>query len=206
MTDTNSSQSTITCTRCKRPQPNLDELTRCNECGTPYCSSDCLRYDKTKHNKRCGRRTAPHAIMVLDGTVDEPFTRLDYGTYLYDRSRKDVFRLLIDCYRLRVDDDHNFDSGVVPDDDGFRTGFRRFLDAAAQRENILPEWWDEVATMECLAFYTGEGEGWYHVTKRVSKRALSDHYGSPLMAMAASFAWPGHLSAGPGWAGYEFYL
>jgi len=174
----------VICTRCKYPQSNLDILARCAACCTPYCTPSCLRYDKTKHAKRCGRRIAPHNIMVLDGPVqvDEPFTRLARGTWLHGcRSRKDVFRLLIDCYRLRVDDQDTLSiegehepipilEGNDDDEGGMRKGFEEFLEVVAQREMILPDWWDEAARVECMAFGGlevkggekvggGEGEG-----------------------------------------------
>lgn len=43
------------------------------------------------------------------------FTRLDSGTWLHDGSEKDVFRLLIDAYRLRADDMYNMEGEADAD-------------------------------------------------------------------------------------------
>lgn len=75
--------------------------------------------------------------------VKNPFTRISNGTWLHDHSEKDTYRLLIDAYRLRMEDDHvhgheNTSGSVytgVPD--GLR-GFQRFLQLAAARPVLLP--------------------------------------------------------------------
>lgn len=200
----------VTCTRCKKPQTIAQELKYCDCCQTAYCSTDCLKADRKKHQKYCQRRAeaasnpppdgpghgststssnhpssgsgdSNNDVNALEGPSDEPFTRLLSGTYLHDRPRRDVFRLLLDCYRLRVDDNVKLD-GIAPPNN-LHDGFRQFLDAAAQRPTLLPPWWDSMAAEECKAFGTRDGAGWYSLERRVSKAEVNAHYDSPVMAM-----------------------
>lgn len=46
--------------------------------------------------------------------VPDPFTRLDDGKYLHDRPEKDVYRLLIDAFRMRSEDDMKLENKPTP--------------------------------------------------------------------------------------------
>jgi splicing suppressor protein 51 len=133
-----------------------------------------------------------------------PFTRLDRGTYLHDRPRPDVFRLLIDCYRLRMEDNKNIDGIVEPDSiyggaATGREGFRRFLGRAAQRQGLLPGWWDDAAAAACEALGMDAAEGnWYSLGRRVTKTSVIEHYGDRLMPMQLRMLGEGVYGRSPG--------
>lgn len=108
---------------------------------------------------------APSAISPphgLDGSVDKPFNRLINGTWLHDRSEKDVYRLLVDAYRMRIEDEWVFagDGGGDTIYGGCASsiaGFRVFLNNAertqagptGKRVGILPAWWNRTKRLEC---------------------------------------------------------
>ncbi|KAJ4065681.1 hypothetical protein NW756_005884 [Fusarium oxysporum] len=102
------------CTTCNKEEPAV-QLRRCAKCSTtPYCSRECQKADWKAHKKICGKQADSFANANvhdpdemsqspkkgLEKSVPNPFTRLDNGTYLYNRPEKDVYRLLIDTYRL----------------------------------------------------------------------------------------------------------
>ena len=194
------SSPVIICTRCKTRQPNAEQAKNCDECQIAYCSTDCLKADKMKHQKHCRYRTEAGGngdnIKGLVAPTNLPFTRLDRGMYLHHRPRRDVFRLLLDCYRLHVEDSINFDGIRAPDN--LHTGFQQFLTLATQRPNLLPPWWDDEAATKCQAFGTESGAAWYSLERRVTKKGVNDHYDSPLMAMQLRMLGEAVYQRGPG--------
>ena len=123
-----------------------------------------------------------------DKPVNKPFTRLSQNTWLHDRSEKDVYRLLIDAYRMRAEDLYNMegeaDQGSLYSGsaDG-RKGFIRFLDKAEQAgKGILPSWWNADKRAECLAMGMGRNE-WQDLRHPVDKSDIQDHYGDPQFPM-----------------------
>jgi mitochondrial splicing suppressor protein 51 len=81
----------------------------------------------------------------LETAIAKPFTRLDSDQWLHDRPEKDVYRLLIDAYRMRAADNLHLEGVVAPD--GIYAGkadslqdFRRFLDRVetARKGALLP--------------------------------------------------------------------
>jgi mitochondrial splicing suppressor protein 51 len=192
----------ITCIRCKKPQPNAEEVKNCEECQTAYCSDDCLKADKKKHRKHCRQQTESESesndnnIKGLVASTNLPFTRLDRGVYLHGRPRRDVFRLLLDCYRLRVEDNINLDGIKAPD--SLHAGFQQFLVLAKQRPNFLPAWWDDEAAAQCQAFGTESGAAWYNLERRVTKGEVNEHYDNPLMAMQLRMLGEVVYERGPG--------
>ncbi|KAK4209386.1 hypothetical protein QBC37DRAFT_443385 [Rhypophila decipiens] len=121
----------------------------------------------------------------LDQPIEKPFTRLNSGTYLHDRPEKDVFRLLIDVYRMRVEDEYKFAGDVDEDSiysgnqgmDGTQ-GFRRFLKKAEHRKrNLLPDWWSDAKREECIRFGKTGGGKWSRLNRAVEKSDIIEHYG-----------------------------
>ncbi|KAK3899181.1 putative MYND domain protein [Staphylotrichum tortipilum] len=199
----------VTCIRCRRPATTP---TTCTPCQTPYCSTDCLKADKKKHQKRCRRRAngeepppdhahrdrshQPSSGNPLDAPHPTPFTLLEKGSYLHPPlPRTDVFRLLIDCYRLRVEDDFTFEGRPRPADP--RAGFAEFLGLAEQRKGLLPEWWDRDAKEECRALGEGAGAGWFSLEKRAGKKEVNEMYRTPDMAMQLRILGEGVYGRGP---------
>lgn len=75
--------------------------------------------------------------------IPDPFTRIDRGTYLHDRAEKDVFKLLIDAFRMRQADAFKLEGRAMPD--SIYTGasssiipFRRFLTQVEQKRGYMP--------------------------------------------------------------------
>src|SRR5438093_370604 len=107
------------------------------------------------HKPACLAQRAFHVRRVsllpptkgLEQANVKPFTRLDNGTWLHDRPEKDVYRLLIDAYRLRAEDDlvyedkRGADSIYAGQPDSLED-FRRFLARveAAGEGALLPSW------------------------------------------------------------------
>lgn len=64
------------------------------------------------------------------------FTDLEKRTFLHNRPEKDVYKILIDCYRLRIEDDAKIVGIMEPDSiyasrsSDRKAGFRRFLETA----------------------------------------------------------------------------
>ncbi|KAK5998684.1 hypothetical protein PT974_01066 [Cladobotryum mycophilum] len=187
------------CTACKKSPPEVN-LKRCAKCNTtPYCSRDCQKADWKTHKKICGQNQADNAAAAppsakeifdlggpsppqgLDGPITKPFTRLEKGTWLHGRSERDVYRLLIDAYRLRVEDLYNLDNDIdegsiyAGRSSGIR-GFKRFLRRTAKRRAMLPPWWNEEKQKECEALGM-EPDQWWDLRRAVEKQSIIDHYG-----------------------------
>jgi splicing suppressor protein 51 len=123
----------------------------------------------------------------LDQPITKPFTRLDNGTWLHDRPEKDVYRLLIDAYRLRVDDNYNLEGEVDANSlyggatSGLK-GLKRFLQLAGSRHGLLPSWWNAGKQRECEDF--GMDSSQFHDLRcAVEKSDIIEHYSDPRFPM-----------------------
>ncbi|EEU47058.1 uncharacterized protein NECHADRAFT_78094 [Fusarium vanettenii 77-13-4] len=99
----------------------------------------------------------PSPIQGLDEARSSPFTGLKDGSYLYNRSERDVFRILIDCFRLRLEEQSQHDKKgaegtIYAGADDSLPAFRQFLELAATREDLLPPWWTPEKQRECEEF------------------------------------------------------
>ena len=104
--------------------------------------------------------------------------------YLHRFPEKSVFHQLIDCYRLRVEDDYMFAAdtrGLYNGDDPL-TDFQEFLDLAETRSGILPSWWSNLKRGECEEMAVGTKQ-WSDLNAAVEKQDIIDHYGDPSMPM-----------------------
>ena len=122
-------------------------------------------------------------VKGLAVAIDKPFHRLHNKTWLHDRPERDVFKLLIDTYRWRVEEDRQ-GGEVHPDSiyggsaDG-RRGFGRFLRLAEKRAGLLPSWWSQDKVAECTDF--GLTGGWSSLVAALNERDVIEHYGSAVM-------------------------
>ncbi|USP79097.1 uncharacterized protein yc1106_06371 [Curvularia clavata] len=196
------SETALKCSACGKTATDKGVVTlnRCSRCKkTIYCNRDCQKADWKTHKKICAQQAnagtaksnstssnshfAP-ALNDLEQHVPNPFTRLDQGKYLHDHPKLDVFKLLIDSFRLLQEDDLQFDLKVTLE--SVCTGaassiepFKKYLTLAATRPGLLPPWWTPETQRECEEF--GESGAWNSLHKIVTKAEVIAHYGGSLV-------------------------
>lgn len=112
------------------------------------------------------------------------FKGLVSDTYLHTLSEKDAFVQLIDCYRMRVEDDYKFaheNRGIYGGEDPV-PDFKAFLDLAEKRKGILPKWWSEEKRRECERLAMDVTQ-WADINCAVEKHDVIKHYGDSVMPM-----------------------
>jgi len=127
-------------------------------------------HKKTCQSSPTARSQSRNAVPKgLTAAISKPFQKLDARTWLHDRPEKDVYKLLIDTFRLKLDDDYKFEGDVcegtvyggapssVP-------GFRKFLLQAKSQSGLLPPWWSDENASECIAF--GMSDSWTSLSER----------------------------------------
>ncbi|KAF9404565.1 hypothetical protein BGZ94_004095, partial [Podila epigama] len=120
-----------------------------------------------------------------------------------DRDPEDVYRLLIDTYRLRVEDDYNL-SGEVSEGSLYDGGdgvddFLRFLALVDEKKHLLPPWWTEESKVKCMELATTDGETYsYSLQRAVQKGDISDYYHNSLMPMQMRMFGEQVIGTGPG--------
>lgn len=195
---------TPTCANCKKTAAaaNLSNLKACTKCKTTqYCSRDCQKADWKSHKNVCANNaskayaaanaehsrtySSPH-LKDLEKHVPNPFTRLDQNKYLHDRPEKDVYKLLIDSFRMRQDDDFKFEEKTSPP--SVYTGasssvvpFRQYLAKTETRTGLLPPWWSTDKQKECETF--GQSGARNNLREKVTKQDVIQHYGDDKMPM-----------------------
>ena len=117
-------------------------------------------------------------------TAGDFFKNICQDNYLHQFSEKDAFHQLIDCYRMRVEDDYKFagDTRGLYNGDDPLPDFQEFLDMAKTRSGILPSWWSDAKRKECEKMAVDEAE-WSDLNAAVEKQDVIEHYGDPLMPM-----------------------
>ncbi|KAG0306027.1 hypothetical protein BGZ98_003090 [Dissophora globulifera] len=125
-------------------------LKRCARCQTAqYCSRECQKDHWKTHKLICTKG--------LSVKIFKPFHKLHDKAWLHDRSERDTYKLLVDCYRLRMDDIYKFENKADANSiyggaaDG-AAGFEQFLRLTESRRVLLPSWWSADHAAECLAF------------------------------------------------------
>lgn len=95
-----------TCAKCGKHSSEV-KLVKCERCHTTkYCSGDCIISDLEDHKTDCDKNQAelwyPSTGLISD--IRKPFTAIGRCTWLFRRAEKDVYRLLIDTYRMRIEE------------------------------------------------------------------------------------------------------
>jgi splicing suppressor protein 51 len=77
--------------------------------------------------------------------------------FLHDRPEETVFKLLIDCLRLRQEDVYKFEgdtmNGTIYNEErSSKRAFRAFLRKASRVEGLLPPWWSDEKQAECIRY------------------------------------------------------
>jgi splicing suppressor protein 51 len=198
------------CAHCDKKSASLQTCSRCHK--VQYCGRDCQKSAWKTHKKECSALAQPavpegnkaeqatsesnkakHAVPEskakqshmkgLEKHVATPFTNLDQGVYLHDRPETDVFKLLIDSFRMRQADDYNFEGKVTSPSVyvGAPSSIKAFRLYLKEATNLLPSWWTAAKTEECVAF--GESGAWSDLRKKVTKSEITDYYGDGQMPM-----------------------
>ncbi|KAH8881887.1 hypothetical protein GQ53DRAFT_886547 [Thozetella sp. PMI_491] len=153
------------CSKCAKAEPEvtLKDCAKCLAKGltAKYCCKECQVADWPEHKKICGKNLQelpilPAPVVSRVQPVHDAYGRLERKTWLNDRPKKEVYRLLIDSYRLRVNDNiRNLDIASKDIFDAWDTaktfgptGFDQFL-KFAETKGLLPKWWDEKKNKEC---------------------------------------------------------
>jgi len=110
---------------------------------------------------------------------------LSNDDYLHKLSSKtEVFGQLIDCFRMRVEDEYVFahgNVGIYAGEDP-RVPFGEFLDLAESRRGLLPGWWNAEKRKECESMAVDASQ-WSDINCAVEKGDVQDHYGDSTMPM-----------------------
>ena len=209
----------LSCVICHK----TENLKKCAKCSTtPYCSRDCQKADWKTHKKLCagnaaGRNTDNGTSNTnkirgkaknLSVKINKPFSRLENGTWLYDRPEKDVYKLLVDAYRMRMEDNYmieceNTEGSVYDGSSNGLPAFRRFMNLAAKRPGLLPpSWWNAEKRKECEAFgMRKEAEGeetWGGLRTCIEKNDIMEYYGDRFMPMQLRMFGESVYGKGPG--------
>jgi mitochondrial splicing suppressor protein 51 len=181
------------CSACYRPQIDFtSELKRCAQCLTArYCSRECQKKDWKTHKLTCappGGKPAPpkpktqrhnpgfHAMNSALGLTNDD--------YLHELPEEEALRQLIDCFRMRVEDEYVFGEqniGIYGGENPLPE-FRRFLRLAESRAGLLPPWWNKDKEKECERIALAR-DGWNNINCAVEKSDIQEHYKDPTMPM-----------------------
>ncbi|KAI0449463.1 hypothetical protein F5B21DRAFT_518147 [Xylaria acuta] len=160
------------CKKCKQKHDSEQMIKCCG--GTYYCDKMCEKADYEKHKKSCTKLV----VFALIKDIYDPFNRLKRGDYLQGRPDIDVYKTLIDAYRLRMDDNalvevRHEDSIYGKSKDGL-AGFHQFLDRARAIPRMMPSWWDDKKQAECEEL--GRQTGWSSLTATIKELDVCNHY------------------------------
>lgn len=112
------------------------------------------------------------------------FKGLVADDFLHGLSEKNAYAQLIECYRMRVEDDYKFagdNRGLYGGEDP-RPDFRRFLTLAENRKGLLPKWWSVEKRRGCERVAVDASQ-WSDINCAVEKHDITEHYGDGMMPM-----------------------
>lgn len=183
------------CFNCKKLQTEFPKLLmRCAKCRTAlYCSLECQKADWKSHKPTChlaGSAPPPNPPQGPTARHNPGFQAMNdmFGLsnddFLHDRPEGEVFNLLIDSFRMRVEDESVYGGNTIGVYNGENTLplFKKFLSLAESRQKLLPTWWSSVERGECERL-AESGSQWSDINCAVEKSEIQDHYNDNLMPM-----------------------
>ncbi|KAF9178119.1 hypothetical protein BGZ51_008097 [Haplosporangium sp. Z 767] len=196
------------CSHCGKTRSESESpFKRCAKCRSiVYCTRECQKNDWKVHKKVCASLAATSSTVPADPApsssappsgaaeaakssmvaIEKPFHHLNDKTWLHGRPEIDVFRLLIDCYRFRLEDDYSLEFYQHPDSiyvgcKDSRVDFQRFLRLAESRPGVLPSWWSPEKAAECLK--VGLTDKDHNLQHCIEKHDVIAYYGDNMMPM-----------------------
>lgn len=186
------------CANCKKTAADLPSgtfLKCCAKCKTSsYCSRDCQKADWKNHKKNCGTRTnesttgstriGPFDVHAVTPSMRDTFSSLANDTFLHSFPEDQAFNLLVDSYRMRLEDECNFRGKFrgVYDGEEPLPDFQRFLDLAESKAGVLPPWWSREKRYDCEKAAMDRGR-WSNLHSKIEKSDIQEHYGDGMMPM-----------------------
>ncbi|KAF8861842.1 hypothetical protein BDZ45DRAFT_671659 [Acephala macrosclerotiorum] len=191
------------CSKCHKPQSDLPQpLKRCAKCQTTlYCSRECQKDDWKVHKRICASQAAAHDGPSAPSPTSNPSSSSSAGgqhnpgfhsmnqmlglarnDFLHKLPERQAMVQLIDCFRMRCEDEYAFGAntvGIYNGDDPL-PDFNEFLTLAEKRNGILPSWWNNAKRRECVRLATG-GDQWADISSAVEKSDIQEHYGDSMM-------------------------
>ncbi|OBT78767.1 hypothetical protein VF21_02521 [Pseudogymnoascus sp. 05NY08] len=182
------------CSNCNKLQTELPEaLKRCSKCQTAlYCSLDCQKANWKSHKLTChlpGSAPPPNPTQRSGGPHNPGFEAMNHAfgltndDFLHNGSEKEVFNLLIDCFRMRVEDEYTFRGNTIGIYNGDKPlpPFKKFLSLAESRQAILPPWWSPEKRRECERLAVNGTE--CNINGAVEKSDIQEHYNDNSMPL-----------------------
>ncbi|KAE8423524.1 hypothetical protein BDV36DRAFT_242754 [Aspergillus pseudocaelatus] len=214
---------TAACKFCAKKSSNNITLKTCAKCKAQwYCSRECQKADWKTHKKTCGKNaddtftnttstghSRPQATSSnhtrpknLEVFIEKPFHQLHSKKWLHNRPEKDVYKLLIDTYRMKMEDQYTIE-GKVDEDSIYsdrpdsRDGFHRFLRLVEQKPDLLPSWWSPEKATACVAYGLNK-DNWSSLDCCAEKGDFIEHYGDPTFPMQMRMFGEQIYGRGPG--------
>jgi splicing suppressor protein 51 len=165
------------CASCATANVSLQQCARCR--SVSYCNRDCQKTHWSTHKQSCTRtgqgskqpssRTSSSAqaseTFSAGDQDSKPFLAISKDLYFHDRSVEKTFQLLIDCLRMRQEDEYTLGGrlmngsvyGCDDEDASSEPAFRTFIDKAQAIPGFLPSWWTETSVDDCIQYARAAG-------------------------------------------------
>jgi len=200
------------CAHCQKLEPPQAStgtpgyLKQCAKCRSVlYCSRDCQKVDWKRHKKHCGTRateaTAPQSppstsqgseaneldqmLAMFSGNLSGSAPEfLRNASYLSSLPEIEAFAIIVDSYRMRVEDEYVFRGNVrgrYAEEDEL-LDFRKYLTQAEDKGGILPKWWSGAKRSACERFACDTNQ-WSDISCAVEKADIIEHYKDRWMPM-----------------------